>query len=136
MDTHSDVVSPDFFKKCTELFRPLKCVHLVVHLVLIQNLLQVLFVLISVIDRQRNTLESKSACSANSVQVVLSVANPLVAATSLPRRHIKVDDDLGLGHVNAPSKHVCRDDHAHLSRSELGNHLITLLIAHLTEDDR
>ena len=69
------------------------------------------------------------------MQVVLSIAYSLLTTAGPLLWYVKVDDDLRLRHVDTASKHVCGDDDAHLSRPELGDHLVTLLHTHITEDD-
>ena len=105
-------------------------------MILIENLLQVLTVIITVIQRNCNTLSTEATRASNPMQVVLCVSNSLssILAYSLGG-HIEVDDDLDLWHVNASRQHVSCDHDANLSRPKLLNHLISLLMAHLTEND-
>ena len=114
----------------------LKHVHFVVHLVLVENLLEVLAVLITIVNRDCDSSSAKSTRSTNPVQIVLRVTDPLVTSLADPLRgHVKVDHNLNLWHIDTSREHVCRDNNADFSRPELFNHLISLLVAHLTKND-
>ena len=70
------------------------------------------------------------------MQVVLGVADALACpAVSDLRWHVEINNDLDLGDVNTAGKQVSGDDDADLAGAELRNHLVTLFVAHVTEDD-
>lgn len=102
---------------------------------MIEDLVQVRLILVAVVDRNSDTLGAEATRAANSVQVVLGITDSLVAAASALRRHIEVDHDLDFGHVDTSSEHVGRDDDANFASAELSDHLVTLLDAHVTEND-
>ena len=100
---------------------------------MVQDLLQVLPVVVSVVDSYRDALGAEAASATDSVQVVFSVSHSSVAHTLC--RHIEVDDDLDLGDIDTSRKQVGSDNDTDLASAELGDHLITLLNAHITEDN-
>jgi len=104
--------------------------------VFIKDLLQVLTILISVINGDRDAFGAESACAPNSVQVVLAVTNFSVASRASPlRRHIVIYHDLNLRHIDTSCQHVRGYDDADLSRPKFFNHLISLFVGHVTEND-
>ena len=132
----SDCLVSDLLEHASEVLGRLKHVHFVVHLVLVEDLLEVLAVLITVVNRNCDSSSAKSTRSTNPVQIVLRVTDPLVTSLADPLRgHVEVDHNLNLWHINTSREHVCRDDNTDFSRPELFNHLISLLVAHLTKDD-
>ena len=118
------------------MIRGFKDLHFVVHLVVVEDLLQVLPVLVTIVNGQSQAKGAKATRPANSVQIVLSVANLLPSLTCHLSWAIKVDNDLNLGHVDASSKHVGGNDDANFTRAELSDHLVTLIRHHVAKDDR
>jgi len=67
----------------------------------IQDLLQILSIFVSVVNRDGDAFGAESARTADSVKIVFSVAYSLVARAGILCRHIEVDHDLNLWDVNA-----------------------------------
>ena len=132
----SNCISSDLLEQASELLGRLKYVHFVVHLVLIEDLLEVLTVLVAVVNGDCDACSAKSARAANPVQVVLRISDPFVtsAADSLCR-HVEVDHDLNLWYIDTSCKHVRRDDNTDFSCPELLDHFVSFLVAHLTKND-
>lgn len=81
-------------------------------------------------------MSTKPTRTPNPVQVVFSISNSLGSTSANPLRgYIEVYDDLDLWHVDTSCQHVCSDDNTNLTRPELFDHLVSLLMAHLTEND-
>jgi len=131
----SDVISADLVKERAQLFRGLERTHLVLHLVVVQDLVQISLVLLPVVNRNRDSLGAESARATDSVQVVLRVSDSLVASACALGRHIEVDHDLNLRDIDTSGKHIGSDDDADFAGAELGDHLVTLLNAHVSEND-
>ena len=133
----SDCLGSDLLEQGSELLGRFKHVHFVVHLVFVENLLKELTVLIAVINSDCDTSRAKPARTTNPVQVILCITDPFITSTTDSRgRHIKVDNDLNLRHIDTSCQHVRRDNNADFSSPELLNHLISFLVAHLTKYDR
>jgi len=78
-------------------------VHFFVHIVVVQNLLEIVLVLVAVIERDGDSLGAKSARSTDSVEVVFGVAHALPLRAHCLRWHVEVNNDLDLGHVDTSS---------------------------------
>lgn len=100
---------------------------------MIQDLLQVLAVIIAIIKRDGDTFGAKSTCTANSMQIVLSISFFLLTSATLGR-DIEVDNHLNFRHIDTASEQISSDNHRNFSCSELGNHLVTLIGAHISKD--
>jgi len=102
---------------------------------MIENLFQVALVFITIIQGDCDTLRTKSSCSTDSVEIVLRVADSLSVWSLGLSRDIKVDNELDLRDIDTSCEQISCDDDADLSSAELGNHFVTLLNAHVSEDD-
>ena len=69
------------------------------------------------------------------MQVILSISDSLVALASPLRWHIEIYDNLDLGDIDTARKQIRCDNHTDLILSELCDHFITLLWAHVSEND-
>lgn len=70
------------------------------------------------------------------MQVVLRIANLLIAlATYLNCGHIEVDHNLDLWNIDTSCKHISCNDHADFTCSELFDHFVAFLVAHITENN-
>ena len=131
----SDCVGSDFFKQGANLLRSLEHVHFVVHLVVVEDLVQVALIFVAIVQGDRDALRTKSSCSTDSVQIVLRIADSLSVWTLGLSRDIEVDHELDLGNIDASCEQISSDDDADFTGAELRNHFVTLLNAHVTEDD-
>ena len=102
---------------------------------MVENLIQVALVFVTIVQGDCDTLRTKSSCSTDSVEIVLRVADSLSVWTLGLSRDIKVDNELDLRDIDTSCEQISSDDDADLSSAELGNHFVTLLNAHVTEDD-
>ena len=91
---------------------------------MIHYLVEVYLVLVPVVDCDGKTLRAESSSPSDSVQIVLRIADLLVARSHCG--HVKVQNNLHLWHVDTSRKHVCGDNNADLARLELGDHLVSL----------
>lgn len=101
---------------------------------MIQDLLQVLAVIVAIIKRDGDTLGAKSTCTANPMQIVLGISFFLLTSASLGR-DIEVDNHLNFRHIYTASEQISSDNHRNFACSELGNHLVALIGAHISKDD-
>lgn len=111
----------------------IKLVHVPTHIVVARDVVQVLLVDRSVVDRQSDTLSAESARTTDTMEVDLRVGDRLVV--ELDYRHVVVYHELRLGHVDTSCDHVGRDQHVDVLVPELLNGGITLLLGHLGEHD-
>ena len=118
-----------------QLIRPLQRIHLAFHGVVLCNLVKVLLVLVTVIDANGDTLATEATSAANPVNVGLGVTL-LLSVGQVHVRDVKVDDNLDLGHVNTPRKHISSDDHIDFTLAEFVHDEVALLLTHVTEHDR
>ena len=102
---------------------------------MIEDLLKVPTVFVAVIQRNRDSLSSEASRTTYPVQVILGISNSLVALASPLRWHIEIYDNLDLGDIDTSGKQICCDNHTDLVLAELSDHLVTLLRAHVTEND-
>ena len=117
------------------MLRSLEHVHFVVHLVVVEDLVQVALIFVAIVQGDRDALRTKSSCSTDSVQIVLRIADSLSVWTLGLGRDIEVDHELDLGNIDASCEQISSDDDADFTGAELRNHFVTLLNAHVTEDD-
>ena len=102
---------------------------------MVQDLVQVNFIDLSVVDSDRKTLCTEPARAPNPMQVVLWVSLLFILSRAHHDRNIKIDNDLNLRNVDAPSEHICSDDYCNFAGPELLNHFVSLLVVHLSEND-
>ena len=102
---------------------------------MIKDLLQVIAIFLSIVQRNCDTFGTEATRTANSVQVIFCISDFLVASTCPLDWHVEIDNDLDFRDVNTTSKHVSSDDNADLASPELTNHFVTLLRAHVAEND-
>ena len=133
----SDRLGSDLLEQSSELLRRLKNVHFVIHGVFVEDLLEVLAIFITIVNRDCDSLSAKSACATNPMKIVLRVTHSLVASSANSLcGDIEVDHNLDFWYIDTSRKHVGRDDNTDLSCTELLDHLVTLFVAHLTENNR
>ncbi len=121
-------------KQLLKVLRTFEFVQLGLHAVVLHNLVEVLFVLVSVVNSYCNTLAAKSPCSSDTVDVAFWIATTYFICES-QRGHIEVDNNLNFRNVNASSKHVGCDDHIDLAFTEFRHHLLAFFVAHITKHD-
>lgn len=118
-----------------QLIRPLQRIHLAFHGVVLCNLVKVLLVLVTVIDANGDTLATETTSAANPVNVGLGVTL-LLSVGQVHIGDVKIDDNLDLGHVNTPRKHIGSDDDIDFTLAEFIHDEVSLLLTHVTEHDR
>ena len=69
------------------------------------------------------------------MQVILSISSSLIALSSPLRWNIEIYDNLDLRDIDTTGEKICCDNHADLILSELSDHFVTLLRAHISKDD-
>lgn len=108
--------------------------QLVLHLVVVHDLVQVLFVVLPVEDGEGDTLGSKSTSSTDSVEIVVGVTNFLLVSVGV-EWDIVVDDQLNFGNVHTSGEKISGNDNIDFLFSELFQSLVSLLWGHLREDN-
>ena len=102
---------------------------------MVEDLIQVALIFVAIVQGDCDTLRTKSSCSTDSVQIVLRIADSLSVWTLGLSRDIEVDHELDLGNIDTSCEQISSDDDADFTGAELRNHFVTLLNAHVTEDD-
>jgi len=101
--------------------------------IVINDIIQELFVLISVINAQRKSLSSKSTNSTNSMEVSGTVG--LHLSFHLVSWNIVIDDKFSFWDINTSGDQVCSYQYIDLLFSELLHGLISFFFCHFREHD-
>ena len=96
---------------------PMQLLHYIFIFVMFHDFVQMLFVDVAVVDGEGDTGRAKTSRSPNTMLVDLGVCKQL--AVDLECRHVVVDDQLRLRHVDATGNHVGCDEHVNFLVTEL-----------------
>lgn len=107
----------------------IKLVHVTAHIIVLDNVIEMLLILWPIIDCKSNSLGSESTRSTNPVKINFWISHGFIL--KLYYRYIVVDDELRLWYVDTSSDHVCCDQYVDILISELFNGSITLFLGHL-----
>ena len=111
----------------------MELVHHGFHAIVLDNLVEVFFVLVSVVDGECNSVPAESACSSDSVKVSLWVT--LNSASFFLLGNVIIDHKFDFGHVNSSCDEIGGNEYINLLFSKLFNCRISFLLGHFREHD-
>lgn len=115
------------------MFRSFEFLDLGSHVVVLHDVVQVLLVHSSVVNRQSQSLGTEATSSSDSMQVVFWVG--LLLTVDSHGGHIEVNHNLDFRDVNTSGQQVRSDHDFDFSCSELVDHLVSFLVVHVSEND-
>jgi hypothetical protein len=107
----------------------LKLIDFASHVIVCDDTIEALFIHISIIKGQCQSIGSKPSSTTNPMQVSIWLW------ISLSAWYVKVDDKLSLGHINTSSNQISCNEHIDLLLSESLHSAVSLLLRHLGEHD-
>jgi len=69
------------------------------------------------------------------MEVVLWVSLLVISCLAHHGRNIEINYDLNFWHVYTPGEQICSDDYCNFAGPELLNHLVSLLVVHVSENN-
>lgn len=119
----------DFPKKFLKMIWTLEFLHHISHAIVLYNIIQKFFILISIINGKCNTLLAESTCSTNSVEICFWITAGLAIYSLL--RHIVVDNELYFWNIDTSGNQVGGDQYINFLVSKFLNGLISFLLGHV-----
>jgi len=116
-------------------FWPFEFSDLTLHLEMVDNFFNELFVNISVVNSEGDSWNTESARSSDPMKIHIWVTDCLIGSSDLEHWNIIVDDKLCGWHINTSRKDVGGDQHVNLLLSEFLHGFISFFWRHFRSHD-